>query len=173
MLFVLLGTIIAGVGAGGVAVIFYKYILRRPRPKGAIPIAAGLAMIAMQIILDYGWYRRATADFGADVVVLQTAEGKSPLQPLSYIIPRTDRFLALNKTTMRSNDTLPGIKLAEVFQVQKDGPTSTILQLIDCPGKRRADWSGSAAPSPDDLNDKAKWFDLTADDPLLAAACES
>ena len=92
------------------AIVVYKFILRRPRPKGAIPISAGIAMILFQIVLDYGWYSRATADFGDDVVVLRTAEGKSLLQPLSYIIPRTDRFLALNKATMKSNNNLPACR---------------------------------------------------------------
>ena len=173
MLFVLLGTFIAGIGAAGAAVVVYKFILRRPRPKGAIPISAGIAMIALQIVLDYGWYSRATADFGDDVVVLQTAQGTSLLQPLSFLIPRTDRFLALNKTTIRTNENLPGIKLAEVFQAEKDGPTNSVLQLIDCPGKRRADWTGSMPPSMHDLESKTKWYSLDTEAPLLHAACDS
>lgn len=173
MLFILLGTFIAGIGAAGAAIVVYKFILRRPRPKGAIPISAGIAMILFQIILDYGWYSRATADFGDDVMVLRTAEGKSLLQPLSYIIPRTDRFLALNKATMKSNNNLPGIKLAELFQAEKDGPTTSIWQLIDCPGKRRADWTGVLPPTMHDLNDQAKWYALEEHDPLFTAACES
>nr|WP_321980560.1 hypothetical protein [uncultured Cohaesibacter sp.] len=172
MLFILLGTFIAGIGAAGAAVVFYKFILRRPRPKGAIPISAGVAMILLQIVLDYGWYSRATADFGDDVVVLRTAEGTSLLQPLSYIIPRTDRFLALNKASMRSNDNLPGIRLAELFQAEKDGPTTSIWQLIDCPGKRRADWTHTMPPTMQDLEGQAKWYALEESDPLFEAACE-
>ncbi|WP_119309436.1 hypothetical protein [Cohaesibacter haloalkalitolerans] len=172
MIFVLLGTFIAGIGAAGAVMVLYKFILHRPRPKGAVPVAAGIAMILLQIVLDYGWYSRATADFGDDVVVLQTREGTSLLQPLSFLFPRTDRFLALDKTSIKTNDALPGIKLATLFQAEKDGPTSTILQLIDCTGSRRADWSGTLPPTQEELQGKAKWFDLDKQDPLLIAACE-
>ena len=172
MLFTLLGTLVAGVGAAGLIILIYKVILRRPRPKAAIPFAAAAGMMLLQIVLDYGWYSRATADFGDDVVVLRTAQGKSLLQPLSYIIPRTDRFLALDKTSLKTNDALPGIKLGTLFQAEKDGPSTKILQLIDCLKGRRADWAGGMPLSPEALAEKAKWFDLQGDDPLFAAACE-
>ncbi|WP_316860491.1 hypothetical protein [uncultured Cohaesibacter sp.] len=171
MLFILLGTFIAGIGAAGFAILFYKYVLRRPRPKGAIPIAAGTAMILLQIVLDYGWYSRATHDFGEDVVVLQKAQGKSLLQPLSYIVPRTDRFLALDKASMKTNDNIPGIKLATLFEAKKDGPTTSIQQLVDCTGNRRADWTGDMPPSTSDLQANTTWFDLNSEDPLLNAVC--
>lgn len=171
MLFILLGTFVAGIGAAGMVIVLYKFILNRPRPKGAVPIAAGCAMILLQIVLDYGWYSRATADFGNDVVVLQSAQGTSPLQPLSYIFPRTDRFLAIDKTSLQSNAALPGIKLATLFEAHKDGPTNTILQMIDCTGARRADWAGALPTTAQDLDGSAKWFDLSPSDPLIKAAC--
>ena len=37
MLFILLGTFIAGIGAAGAAIVVYKFILRRPRPRGPSP----------------------------------------------------------------------------------------------------------------------------------------
>ena len=171
MLFTLLGTFVAGLGAAGFIILVYKFILNRPRPKGAVPIAAGIAMILLQIVLDYGWYGRAIADFGGDVVILRTSRGKSLLQPLSYIVPRTDRFLALDKTRMKTNSALPGIKMGTLFEIQKDGPTSTILQLIDCPNAKRADWSGALPLSSEEMTQRAKWFDLSKDDPLYLAAC--
>ena len=172
MLFTLLGTFVAGVGAAGLAVLFFKYILNRPRPKAAIPLAAGVAMIGLQIVLDYGWYHRATADFGDDIVILQTAEGTSLLQPLSFIIPRTDRFLALDKTSIKSNQALPDIKLVALFEVKKDGLNSDILQLVDCKANKRADWSGDLPLSPENVSQKANWFNLSQNDPLSKAACE-
>ena len=94
------------------------------------------------------------------------------MQPLSFVIPRTDRFLALNKTSMKSNEDLPGIKLAELFQAEKDGPTSSIWQLVDCSAKRRADWQGDMPPTMQDINAKAKWFELETEAPLLHAVCD-
>lgn len=172
MLFTLLGTFIAGIGAAGIAILVYKYILRRPRPKAAIPISAGVAMILLQIVLDYGWFMRATADFDKDVVVLRTSQGTSLLQPLSFIIPRTDRFLAIDKAKLRTNDALPGIKLGTLFQAEKEGPTTQILQVFDCIKARRADWSGTMPLSTEELTNKAKWFPLEASDPLYKAVCE-
>ena len=172
MLFTLLGTFIAGIGAAGIVILVYKYILRRERPKVAVPAAAGITMILMQVVLDYGWYSRATADFDKDVIVLRTSEGTSLLQPLSFIIPRTDRFLAFDKASLKTNDSLPGIKMGTMFQVEKDGPTTQILQIFDCVNARRADWSGNMPLDSDVLAQKAKWFDLTSGDPLFAAACE-
>ena len=171
MLFTLLGTFIAGIGAAGLAVLIFKYILRRPRPKAAIPIAAGSAMILLQIILDYGWYGRATADFDENLVILRKAQGSSLVQPLSFIIPRTDRFLALDKTTIKSNEAIPGVKLATLFQAEKDGPTRTILQMIDCTGSKRADWSSGQSLTMDAIAN-AKWFTLESSDPLFQAVCD-
>ncbi|PLW75621.1 hypothetical protein [Cohaesibacter celericrescens] len=172
MLFTLLGTLIAGVGAAGFIVLVYKYILRKPRPKAAIPFAAAAGMMLLQILLDYGWYARATADFGEDVVILRSSKGTSLVHPLSYIVPRTDRFLAFDKNSIRTNDTLPGIKLGALFQVEKEGPTTEILQLIDCLQARRADWSGEMPLSSQAMAEQAKWFDLESDDPLFVAACK-
>jgi hypothetical protein len=172
MLFILLATFIAGIGAAGFIALVYKYILKRPRPKSAIPISAGIAMILLQVVLDYGWFSRATSEFGDDVVVIRKSQGTSLLQPLSFIIPRTDRFLALDKTSLKTNDALPGIKMGILIEIQKDGPSHQILQLFDCPNARRADWSGDMPLSSDVLASKAKWFDLKAGDPLYTAACE-
>ena len=171
MLFTLLATFIAGVGAAGFIILIYKYLLRRPRPKGVAPIAAGIAMILLQVVLDYGWYGRATADFGEDVVVLRSSQGTSLVQPLSYLVPRTDRFLALDRTSIRTNDALPDIRLATLFQAEKDGPTVTLLQLIDCRNGRRADWPEGRPLAPDLVAETANWFDLAPDDPMLDAAC--
>ncbi|WP_319530026.1 hypothetical protein [uncultured Cohaesibacter sp.] len=119
MLFILLGTFVAGIGAAGLAISLYKFVLRKPRPKWVVPTSAGVAMILLQVVLDYGWYSRATADFGDDIVVIQSAQGTSLLQPLSYIVPRTDRFLALDKRSIRTNDALPGLRLVSLFQPQR------------------------------------------------------
>lgn len=172
MLFTLLGTFIAGIGAAGMVILVYKYILRRERPKAAVPISAAAAMILLQVVLDYGWFSRATADFGNDVVVVRTSEGTSLLQPLSFIIPRTDRFLAFDKASLKTNDALPGIKMGTMFQAEKDGPTTQILQIFDCINARRADWSGNMPLDSEALAQKAKWFDLASGDPLYTAACE-
>ena len=171
MLFTLLGTLIAGVGAAGFIILVYKYILRKPRPKSAVPFAAAAGMMLLQIVLDYGWYSRAIADFGDDVVVLRSSKGTSLVHPLSYIVPRTDRFLAFDKNSIRTNDTLPGIKLGALFQIEKDGPTTEILQLIDCLQARRADWSGDMPLSSEILAKKARWFPLEKAAPLYQAAC--
>ncbi|TLP48184.1 hypothetical protein FDK21_00505 [Cohaesibacter sp. CAU 1516] len=170
MLFILLGTFVAGVGAAGFIILFYKMILKRPRPKAAVPLAAGTAMILLQIVLDYGWYARATSDFDDNVVILRTAEGTSLLQPLSFIVPRTDRFLAIDKATIKKNDDYPGIRLATLFQAEKDGPTTTILQMIDCIGGKRADWSANK-PLTEDAIGTANWFDIDGTDPLFDAVC--
>lgn len=172
MLFILLGTFVAGIGAAGLAIALYRFILHKPRPKWVVPVSAGTAMILLQVVLDYGWYSRATADFGDDIVVLRTAEGTSPLQPLSYIIPRTDRFLALDKRTIKTHDALPGIKLVSLFQASKDGPTLTVLNLIDCTTARRSDWANGDPITPDAVSDKATWHPLEPDSQLLQASCE-
>lgn len=172
MLFLLLGTFVAGVGAAGIAILVYKYILRRPRPKATIPISAGVAMILMQVVLDYGWFARATADFGDDIVVISTAQGTSLVQPLSFIVPRTDRFLAFDKASIKTHDALPGIRMGTMFQAQKDGPTTEILQIFDCINARRADWSGAMPLDADSLATKAKWFEIPSGNPLYQAACE-
>jgi hypothetical protein len=160
MLFNLLGTFVAGIGAAGIAILFYKYILRRDRPKAAIPVAAGGMMILFQVFLDYGWFSRATADFEDDLVVISTFEGKSLLQPLSYIIPRTDRFVALEVATIKEHDNLPGIKLAKFHVIARDFPKKEFLELIDCSAGRHLSVTPNLDLSSKEQLTAAKWNDL-------------
>jgi hypothetical protein len=160
MLFNLLGTFVAGIGAAGIAILFYKYILRMPRPKAAIPVAAGGMMILFQVFLDYGWFSRATADFEDDLVVVSTFEGKSLLQPLSYVIPRTDRFIALEVATLKEHDSLPGVKLGTLHIIARDAPNGQRDQLFDCVNNKRADVTPGLSLTAADLQSKAKWLDM-------------
>ncbi|MCT4654500.1 MAG: hypothetical protein N4A65_01685 [Cohaesibacter sp.] len=160
MLFNLLGTFVAGIGAAGIAILFYKYILRRERPKAAIPVAAGAVMILFQVFLDYGWFSRATADFGDDLVVVSTFEGKSLLQPLSYIIPRTDRFIALEATTLKEHERLPGVKLGILHIIARDAPNGKREQLFDCVNAKRADITADLDLANKEVIAKANWLDM-------------
>ena len=97
MLFNLLGTFVAGIGAAGIAILILQIYSAHPeRPKAAVPSRCWLRMMILlqDLSLDYYWFSRATDDFEGDLVVVSTFEGKSLLQPLSYVIPRTDRFMA-------------------------------------------------------------------------------
>lgn len=160
MLFNLLGTFVAGIGAAGIAILIYKYILRIPRPKAVVPIAAGCAMILLQIVLDYYWFSRATDDFEGDLVVVSTFEGKSLLQPLSYVIPRTDRFIALEVATLKEHDSLPGVKLGTLHIIARDAPSGQRQQLFDCVNNKRADVTPDLSLTAADLQSKANWLDM-------------
>ncbi|MCV6548517.1 MAG: hypothetical protein OIF56_14765 [Cohaesibacter sp.] len=160
MLFNLLGTFVAGIGAAGMIILAYKYILRIPRPKAAIPAAAGVVMILFQVFLDYGWFSRATADFEGDLVVVSTFEGKSLLQPLSYVIARTDRFIALEAATLKEHDKLPGVKLGTLHIIARDAPNGKRDQLFDCINNKRADVTPDLSLTATDLQTKTKWLDM-------------
>lgn len=169
-LFNFIGTLLVG---GVVALMLWAgaRTFRRRLPKWIYPAAVGVSMIAFQIYNDYTWFGRTTADLPDTIEVTDTYAGQSPLKAWTYVLPVVDRFRALDRATLQRNPAVPELVIADVILVTRFQPTFTASQIFDCAGHRIADGHAGLAFDAEGRPTDAEWREVSADDPLLVAAC--
>ena len=111
MLFELIAAIVAGFAGAGVILMANKLLGGR-LPRWLTPAGAGLAMLAMAIVNEYGWYPRTVGGLPEGLEVATTAEDRAIYRPWTYVVPFVTRFLAVDTATMRTNDALPGQRIS-------------------------------------------------------------
>lgn len=119
----LIAALVAGLGAGGVAMLLRRISGKR-LPGWLVPVAAGLAMIAYGIWSDYAWRDRTVAALPEGSVVL--AEIPSPIwwKPWTLLAPPVERLSAVHAAGARTRDDRPGLVLAQVLLMARDAPRS-------------------------------------------------
>ncbi len=162
----LIATIVAGVGAAGVALLLNRLLGGR-LPRWGAPVAAGLAMLAATIWSEYDWEARTVAGLPEGLQVIETVEETALHRPWTYLAPLTTRLAALDVAGIQTNPDAPGVKLAEVWFFGRWRPVDRAVVMIRCAPAARARVTDAALADPA----AAAWRPLAADDPLLAAAC--
>ncbi|MCB4824978.1 hypothetical protein [Roseicella aerolata] len=170
MLFQLLGTVVLGVAAAGVLLVAYRTLGRRA-PRWILPVAAGAAMLGFHIWSEYTWFRRTAAALPPPLTVAMAPASTSIIQPWTLVVPRVERFAAIDPRAIRWNERAPGLRMVEVFLIARYMPTFTTLQLFDCATPRRADVPRDLALDPGDMPQGAVWVELDPADPLRRAVC--
>ncbi|SFP41372.1 hypothetical protein [Tranquillimonas alkanivorans] len=166
----LLGVIFAG--ASGALVVFAANRATGGRlPRWLMPAVAGLAMIAATISLEYTWYSRTVAALPEGLVIADTVEERAIYRPWTYLAPYTDRFVALDRTSVQTNPDRPGERIANLYFFGRWAPLRQVPVAFDCTRNRRAPLVEGAGIAPDGHIEGAGWMQAPADDPLLAAAC--
>lgn len=165
MFFELIATIVAGVGAGGLAMGVDRLTGRR-LPKGIVPIAAGLAMIAFAIWSEYAWFDRARGALAPGSVVIAQNEARAAWRPWTYAAPLTTRFAAVDPAAVTPLSDRPDTFALHVRLVERWKPVMTVPIAVDCAGSRRADLVGV-----NDL-DQARWLPIRGEEPLFQAICQ-
>ncbi|MGI9508359.1 MAG: hypothetical protein ACR2QJ_03295 [Geminicoccaceae bacterium] len=172
MLFNLLGTIIVGIAAAGTVMLAHRLFGRRPA-GWMVPVAAGGAMLAFHIWNEYTWFERTADVLPDDVVVAQSYDYKTPFQPWTLLVPRINRFTALDQGSIRRNDKAPDYVMADVFLVKRLDPTAKVTQIYDCRGARRADVDPGSSVDERGLPVDAAWTDTDLNTPLFKLVCGS
>jgi hypothetical protein len=95
MIWNLVATAFAGLGAAGVALIL-RLLSRKKLPKWIIPAFAGLAMLAYQIYIEYSALDLIKSRLPAGVVVLETETDSMAWRPWTYLWPLETAFTALD-----------------------------------------------------------------------------
>lgn len=170
MLFQLLGTLVLGVAAVGAALLAFR-IRKRLAPRWALPLAAGTAMLGFHIWSEYTWFRRTAAALPAPLTVAAAHSSVSAIQPWTLLVPRVERFAAIDPRAIRWNERAPGLRMTEVFLIARYMPTLSTLQLFDCTASRRADVPRNLAFDADGRPVEAEWFGRDPEDPLIRAVC--
>ncbi len=170
MLLEFIAIIAAGFGLAGIA-LSVNIALRRRLPQWIVPAAAGGGMLLMAIWLEYSWLERTTGTFPEGVEVASTNEVRSWYRPWTYVVPLTNRLIAVDRRFDRRHPDRPGQVLTRVILAGRWEPTRQFGAVYDCNAHRRADLLDQVEL--DDSGDlrNAKWVQLSADDAVLRTAC--
>lgn len=172
MIWTLIGTLMVGVGAASVVFVLCKAV-RRPVPGWLLPAAAGAAMLTFHIWSDYSWADRTTAELPDHLVVAGRHTSRSVLQPWTLLVPKVDRFSAVDVNEIRRHPEVEGMVMAVVYLVTRWYPTAGTLQLYDCTMPRRADVGESLRADAQGRPIDPDWVPLEPDDPVRRVVCEA
>ncbi|MGI9437095.1 MAG: hypothetical protein ACR2Q4_20065 [Geminicoccaceae bacterium] len=171
MLFNLIGTFIVGIAAAG-SIMLTFLLLRRPAPRWMLPAAAGAAMLGFHLWNEYTWFDRTATALPDHVVVAQHYTYATPFQPWTLLIPRVNRFSALDRASIRRNDKAPDYVMADILLVTRLAQTAKVTQIYDCGQIRRAEVSVSSRVDDRGLPVDATWTSYEADEPLFKLVCD-
>jgi hypothetical protein len=172
MFMILIGAILVGISAAAISMLPFR-LMGRKTPKGLPPIAAGLSLVAFVLWNDYSWFDRTAGELPDRVAVVEKFGYSAAIQPWTLVWPRTNRFSAIDRATIRRNEALPGYAMAEVVFVQRYQPTLRTTQFFDCTGMRRADLVNDTRFSEDGMPENAVWVALDEDDAMLEIVCDT
>ncbi len=170
MIWTLIGTLMVGVGAACLVFIAFR-ALRRPFPGWLLPAAAGAGMLTFHIWSDYAWADRSAGELPDHVVVAERHTSRSVLQPWTYLVPKVDRFAAVDLNQVRHHAEVADMALAVVHLVTRWYPTANTLQLYDCETPRRTDVVESLVLDAQGRPIDPDWVMLEPDDPVRSVVC--
>ncbi|MEP2533816.1 hypothetical protein [Shimia sp.] len=171
----LVATLFAGIGAAGLMMLVTHLTGRltgRRLPKSLTPIAAGAAMIIATISSEYGWFERTRDTLPEGLTIIETVESKAFYRPWTYAWPYTERFVALDTSSVRTNQKLPDMRMADLFFYGRWSPVNRMTVMADCVAKRRAPLVDAIEFDDDGNVQGADWITVSEADPTLAAICE-
>lgn len=164
------GAIAGGLSLAALLLIISK-VTRIELPRWLYPAVAGLGMLFLTVYIEYSWFERTRAELPADVEVVQTFSRTSFYQPWSYLLPRIDRFIAVDHASVRRNETLPNVVLLDVFLLERLSPSLVATQFIQCATGERLLVGEDTALGADGLPLDQDWAPLGTDHPIVSTVC--
>ncbi len=140
-------------------------------PRWAIPLTAGLAMVAVTISVRYTWADRLIGGLPAQVVVIDRYHATSWLEPWSYVVPRVNQLLVLDHGKTRTNPEHPEIRLVTLALVEQHSGTLEMTQFIDCQRQRRVVVTQDLQLDAEGLPSASSWIEGGEPQTLYRAAC--
>lgn len=172
MLLTLVGAIVLAVAVVGTIALTFR-VLKKPVPRGVMPLAAGIAMVGFMAWNENSWFDRTVADLPDTFEVVATGEFSNFIQPWTLIWPRTSRFIAIDTAGIITNETNPDIKAAELVIAERYTPTRVRPQLINCATKEATDISADTELDDAGLPIGATWFSIEDQNEFLDAVCST
>lgn len=171
MLWELLATLFAGLGAAGVALAL-RALSRRRLPAWLVPAFAGVAMLGFQVVSEYSWFSHQKSLLPPDVTVVRTVEETAIWRPWTFIRPQTVRFIAVRVGPGAINQINHDVVLADLFLFERRMAARQITQIFHCRAHARNDLRDDLLiPEPGAALDNT-WVSLAPDDELLRAVCD-
>ncbi|MEE2949664.1 MAG: hypothetical protein VYD57_00150 [Pseudomonadota bacterium] len=139
-------------------------------PKIALPASIACALIAFAIWGDYSWASRTEGALPERLTVIDELPQSNLWRPWTYVVPVTERIVAVDRGGAMRNEALPGTVLVDLVFMERRAATRQLPMLVDCQGNRSAIVSDPAALSPESVAD-LDWAPLPADSRLAPAVC--
>jgi len=158
----LIAVAVAGFAGAG-AIMALRLVLGDRLPRWLVPVGAGLAMLAATISSEYNWFSRTAAALPEGVVVADSVTDTAPWRPWTYLVPLTDRFVAVDTGNLVQNEE-QGLYMADLYFFGRWKPVQSVQMMIDCADGRRAD------PALGDGSDPV-WRDVGTEDPIVRTVC--
>ncbi|PSL21720.1 hypothetical protein [Shimia abyssi] len=167
----LVATFIAGIAAAGIVMLINRATGRR-LPRWLTPVVAGGAMITATITSEYGWYDRTRDTLPDGFEVVQTVESQVFYRPWTFAKPFVERFVALDQASVRTNQSLPDMRMGDLFFYGRWSPLNRMTVMADCVDNRRAALVDAVEFDGQGNVSGADWVRVPASDPVLAAICK-
>ncbi|MEN8656655.1 hypothetical protein [Marivita sp.] len=160
----LIAVIVAGLAGAGVMMLIARTLGDRV-PRWLTPVAAGVAMLGTTITSEYSWYSRTAEALPEGVEVVQTVDSTAFYRPWTYLVPYTNRFLALDTGNLRANNEDASLYMADVYFFRRWGTVQAVELMVNCSTGQRADPAFGDGGEP-------VWRDAGADDPIVNRVCD-
>lgn len=104
MIWHLVALVVAGLGAGGIALAIY-HLSRKRLPKWMIPGIAGLAMLAYQINFEYSWFEHKQQQLPPGSMVVESNKTSMVWRPWTFAKPMTTSFVVFDANSLVEVET--------------------------------------------------------------------
>ncbi|CAM3844536.1 hypothetical protein [Rheinheimera salexigens] len=172
MIWELIATIVAGVGAAGVILLLRK-LTGNAIAKWTIPSFAALAMLSFQVYSEYTWFSHQQAFLPSGVVVLHQDKNTAFWRPWSYLYPQTLGFVAADIANAEKNNINTEVQRVNLYFVQRHSAVQTSSQVVHCGYNAKAKNSQTVIIPASGATLDNQWIALNKQDPLLQAVCHS
>jgi len=164
------GAIAGGIGAAAMLLVISK-TFRLKMPGWVYPAAAGFGMLFLSIYIEYSWYGEVRSGLPEQIEVVETFEYSVAYQPWTYLIPRVNRFVAIDHATARTNAEVNGLVLIDVLLMERFAPAYVATNFIDCTEGARMLVGEDMQLDDDGRPLDGDWLQVGLDDPLVSATC--
>lgn len=153
MIWNLVATAFAGLGAAGVALIL-RMLSRKKLPKWIIPAFAGAGMLAYQIYIEYSALDLIKSRLPEGTAVIETETDSMVWRPWTYLVPLETAFIALDVTNADSRTLETGEQVVRfvLYRFEKHHVTQAHPQgyLLNCDNREvvKLDEEGRPMASP-------------------------
>lgn len=170
MVLELIATIFGGIAAAGLMMLL-RQITGKRLPGWLVPVAAALTMLGVTIASEYSWFSRTTASLPDGFIVAETVPNTRVYRPWTYVVPYTDRFVAVDSTSLQRHPDRPDQRMVALYLFGRWAPIQTVPVVVDCSTNQRADIVEGATILTDGSLSGATWITLADDDPILTSVC--
>ncbi|WP_157315205.1 hypothetical protein [Chitinibacter sp. GC72] len=172
MIWELIATVVAGVGAAGIALFLHR--LKPTRfPRYLIPFFAGAGMLGFSIYGEYSWFKHTENRLPQGVKVVHVVDGSSWWRPWSFVAPHKLQFVALDTNSRTENTLNPEFIRIDLYFFEYRHPTRMLRQIVDCQRKKRTAFSENLVLPPTGAVSGSEWQALAVDDKIYQLSCQT